>query len=157
MKQSEGELVLAKIWVSAYRLGEQGEGLPLDFPDKATKVQARFALYNLAKAVKRNPQRFTAELAQAVENCAITQEGDTRLIVRAKRLQPMMQAMLEQLPVGILAPTGEMAGLGLVADKSQEELEAEASYERLMRAHGNKETGMLERASNPYYSRDKGE
>lgn len=106
------------VWMRANKIGE----LPLTFKTPQDLRQARFALYNLAKKVKNGKRGSNLELEMAVEDCMINVEGTLMLVVRQKKLAPLLLDLAEQLGVD----------LETLADSSEEGKVLEESQRRMM-------------------------
>lgn len=131
--------VLQQVWIRAGR----GEEVTLTFPDKATRTQVRFMLYNIAKQVKNGKGGLNVDLEYGVQNSMINTVGETQLVVRPRKLNPIIQGIAEQLGIDVES----------AIPFTEETQAAEESAERLKRILEQQAPGDEgQKVKNPYIS-----
>lgn len=137
---SEETILLRHIWKKAYK-----DDVVIRLGDAKEAARIRFALYNVAKPVKAGKVKDD-ELLTAVTNCGITFE-DAKTLRVARRLTGTLSALAESIGFDLDAALESGEGV----DVSPEEVEAQASLNRLLDKINNPEKA--ESRVTPFYTR----
>jgi hypothetical protein len=143
-------LLMQSVWRKALREGE----VILQLPSESDAKRVRFTLYNSVRAVRQG-KVVDEELLRATQECSIQITGST-VVIQSKMRSDMMQAVL-----AALGESEETLLAKAPTPKTAEEVEVEASRQRLLEKLGQVSPGTEADNENtpagarvtPYYTR----